>query len=139
MLKTAAGIFAGLIVALAAIYVIWLIGLQLYPLQTEGAFQSVESQGALIGSMPTGALAFVAAAWFGGAFMGALTAAHISRRLWPAWLVAALVTLLAIANIIMFPHPDWMQLAAIIVPILGGLFATHWARRSLTRPMVAHG
>ncbi|MGZ8999455.1 MAG: hypothetical protein ACXW2T_11435, partial [Allosphingosinicella sp.] len=81
MLKTVAGIFAGLIVALAAIYVIWLVGLQVYPMQTEGSLRSLESEGAMIRSMPVGALAFVAAAWFGGAFIGALTAAHISRRL----------------------------------------------------------
>ena len=139
MLKTVAGIAAGLIVSLAAIYVIWLVGLQIYPMQTEGSLQSLESQGAMIRSRPTGALAFVAAAWFGGAFIGGLTAAHISRRLWAGWLIAAFVALVSIANIVMFPHPEWMQLAAIVVPILGGLFATHWARQTLNRPSIANG
>ena len=139
MLKTAAGLVAGLITALAAIYVIWLIGLQLYPMQTEASLESLESQGAMIRSMPTGALAFVAAAWFGGAFIGGLTAVHISRRLWTGWLIAALVAMISIANIVMFPHPEWMQLAAIIVPVLGGLVATHWARSSLNRPTIANG
>ena len=139
MLKVVAGLVAGLIVALAAIYVIWLIALQVYPLPAEGGIRSLESEGALIQSMPTGALAFVAAAWFGGAFIGALTAAHISRRLWPAWVIAALVASISISNIVMFPHPEWMQLAAVIVPIVGGLVATHMARRSLRGASVAHG
>ena len=139
MLKTVAGLAAGLIVALASIYVIWLVGLQLYPLPAESGFTSLESEGALIQAMPMGAQIFIALAWFGGAFIGGLTAAHISRRLWPAWVVAALVACISISNIVMFPHPEWMQLAAIIVPALGGLLATHWARRNLRRPMVAGG
>jgi len=139
MLKVVAGLVAGLIVALAAIYVIWLIALQVYPLPVEGGIRSLESEGALIQSMPTGALVFVAAAWFGGAFIGALTAAHISRRLWPAWVIAALVAFISISNVVMFPHPEWMQLAAVIVPVVGGLVATHMARRSLQATGVAHG
>ena len=139
MLKVVAGLVAGLFVALAAIYVIWLVALQVYPLPVEGGIRSLESEGALIESMPTGALIFVAIAWFGGAFIGALTAAHISRRLWPAWVVAFLVAAISISNIVMFPHPTWMQLAAVIVPILGGLIATHMARRSLGRAIDAHG
>ncbi|HET9429492.1 MAG TPA: hypothetical protein VFO69_14150 [Allosphingosinicella sp.] len=138
MLKIVAGLAAGLIVALAAIYVIWLVGLQVYPLPPESGLESLESEGALIQSMPTGALLFIAVAWFGGAFIGALTAAHISRRLWPGWVIAFLVACVSISNIIMFPHPEWMQLAAIIVPVLGGLLATHWARRNLHRPMIAN-
>ena len=139
MLKVVAALVAGLIVALATIYVVWLIGLQVYPLPIEGGIRSLESDGALIRSMPTGALAFVAAAWFAGAFIGASTAAHISRRLWPAWVVSALVALISISNIVMFPHPEWMQLAAVIVPALGGLIATHRAKKSLRQPMVANG
>jgi hypothetical protein len=139
MLKTVAGVAAGLIVALATIYVIWLVGLQIYPLPAESGLGSLESQGALIQSMPTGAQAFIAAAWLGGAFVGALTAVHISRRLWTGWLVAAFVAIISISNIIMFPHPEWMQLAAIIVPVLGALLATHWAKASLNKPLVSDG
>ena len=137
MLKIVAGLAVGLVVALAAIYVIWLVGLQVYPLPAESGFESLESEGALIRSMPTGALAFIAAAWLGGAFIGALTAAHISRRLWTGWVIAALVACVSISNIIMFPHPEWMQLAAVIVPVLGGLLATHMAKRNLARPLIA--
>lgn len=136
MLKIVAGLAAGLIVALAAIYVIWLVGLQVYPLPAESGFESLESEGALIQAMPTGALLFIAAAWFGGAFIGALTASSISRRLWTGWVVAALVACISISNIVMFPHPEWMQVAAFIVPMIGGLLATHWARRNLQAPVI---
>ena len=136
MLKVVAGVVTGLVVAVAAIYVIWLIGLQFYPFPAEGGRVSLESEGALIQSMPTGAQLFIALAWLGGALLGSLTAAQISRHLWPGWLVAALVALISIANIVMFPHPEWMQLAAFIIPVLGGLIGTHWARQNLRNPLV---
>src|SRR5687767_13951349 len=99
MLKIIAGLVAGLVVALAAIYVIWLVGLQIYPLPAESAYGTLESEGALIEFMPTGAHAFIALAWLGGAFIGALTAAQISQRLWPGWVVAALIAVVSIANV----------------------------------------
>ena len=40
MLKIVAGLAVGLVVALAAIYVIWLVGLQAYPLPAESGFAS---------------------------------------------------------------------------------------------------
>ena len=137
MLKILAGLVAGLVVALAAIYVIWLVGLQIYPLPPESGQGSLESEGALIQAMPTGAQAFIALAWLGGAFVGGLTAVQISRRYWPGWIIAALVAFISISNIVMFPHPEWMQIAAVIVPVIGGLLATHWARRSLRTPLLA--
>jgi hypothetical protein len=137
MLKIIAGLVAGLAVALASIYVIWLIGLQIYPLPQESGAVSLESEGALIQSMPTGAQAFIVLAWFGGAYLGALTATHISRRYWPGWIIAGFVACVAIANIVMFPHPEWMQIGAVVVPIVGGLLASHWARRSFRAPLLA--
>ncbi len=131
MLRVIAGLVAGLIVALLAIYVIWLIGLQVYPIAPESSLGDLESQGALIRSMPLGAHIFIALAWLGGAFLGSRTAAQITRRSWAGWIIAALVACISISNIIMFPHPEWMQVAAFIVPVLGGLAGTRWAARTL--------
>ena len=138
-MKTVAGLIAGLVVALAAIYVIWLIGLQLFPLPTEGEISPSASLRETIRTMSPGTQAFVALSWLGGTFLGATTAAHVSRRIWPAWIVILLVTVSCVANMLVYPHPDWLQLAAIIVPVLGGLVAIHLARRNLSRPMVPHG
>jgi hypothetical protein len=42
--------------------------------------------------------------------------------------VAALVAAASILNILMIPHPEWMQIGAVIAPVLGGLVATHLAK-----------
>jgi hypothetical protein len=139
MLKVVAGLVAGLIVALAAMYVIWLVGLQFFPLSNEGGFPSGESLRSVIRNMSTGSQVCIVLSWLGGSFLGALTAAHISRRLWPAWIVTIAVMLSCVANVLMFPHPEWLQFAAFIVPVAGGLLATHRARTVLRSPVVANG
>ena len=131
MLKNMVGVGVGLVVALAAIYVIWLVGLNVYPLPPEASQESLEGLGARIEFMPIGAQIFIFGSWLGGAFAGALTAALISRRLWPTWVVAAWVALISLGNVVMFPAPEWMQVGAIVAPVLGTLLAVHRARRSL--------
>lgn len=134
MLKIIAGLVAGLIVALAAIYVVQAIGNAIYPLPAEANLWSYEGAEALIGGMPLGAQAFVVGAWFASAFVGGLTAAQISRTLWPAWVIVALVAFASILNIVMIPHPEWMQIAAVVAPVMGGLIAVHRAKRNRRDP-----
>lgn len=131
MLKIIAGLVAGFAVALASIYVIWLVGLQIYPLPPASGSAGLERWGELIPTLPTGAQLFIVLSWFGGAFLGTLTAIQVSRRYWPGWIIAAFVGCTAIANIFEYAIPDWMQIAAVVVPIAGAVLASHAAKRSL--------
>ena len=127
---------AGVLVALAAIFIVEILGHQLYPMR-EVDLRDGEAVAALIASLPTGAFLFVIAAWLAGAFGGGLVAAWSGQRVWAAWLVGALVAVAAIANVFMFPHPAWMQLAAVIAPAVGAAVAGHVARTLLRRRAAA--
>jgi MFS family permease len=80
-------------------------------------------------------LAIVAAAYFLSALAGGLVAARISQRRWAAWAIAGLVAFGAIWSLFQFPHPLWMQIAAVVAPLLGGFVAA----RLFDRPAAAPG
>ena len=122
------GIAAGIVVAMAAIMGIELIGHMIYPLPPE----------ADVRTLPLWAQLFVLAGWFLGALLGGATAASIARRAWPAWLIAAFVAVGGIVVIFMLPHPELMQVGAVIAPAIGGLLAGHFApARNRSSPAAA--
>jgi F420-0:gamma-glutamyl ligase-like protein len=122
------GIVVGLIVAMGTVWLVDLAGHQVYPVPTD-AMNSYEAIGRYISSMPAGALAIVAGAWFFGALVGGVVAGTISRREWTIWAIAALVAVAGVLNIVMIPHPVVLQIAAVVAPILGALVAKAIVRR----------
>ncbi|HEX8642343.1 MAG TPA: hypothetical protein VF702_00345 [Allosphingosinicella sp.] len=75
------------------------------------------------GPVPLGLQLLVLAAYFCGALVGGAIALRISgvRRL--VWIVAAAVIAGAIWSMFLIPHPQWMQIAAVIAPALGAVAA----------------
>lgn len=136
MAKLIGGIVAGILVGLGVILGVELVGQLIYP-TGEVDMASSEAVGAMIASLPTGALLFVVLAWFLGALAGGGAAVLISGRRWAAWLIGGLVALSGVANILMYPHPAWMQIAAVIVPVIGGLVAGHFVRARPSGPREA--
>ena len=130
MLRTISGIAAGIIVALAAMWVIGLAGNVVHPIPPGLRVNDAAGVGAYIASMPPAALLLVAAAWFFGALAGGVVAASFSRRRWTIWLVAAVVAFLAILNVLQVTHPLLLQIASVAAPLLGGLVASLAARRA---------
>jgi nitrate/nitrite transporter NarK len=76
---------------------------------------------------PPGMLAFVALAYFLSALAGGVVAARISGARWVSWVIAAIVAAGAAYTLTTTPHPLWMQIAAIVAPLLGGLVASRIA------------
>ena len=122
------GLVAGAVAAFASVWLVETIGHLVYPVQADMSSGNEEQMAALVRGLPRGALAFVVAAWFVGALVGGAVAAIISRRRWTAWLIAALVGLASIMTIFMIPHPEWMQVSALIAPLLGGVVGGHFGR-----------
>jgi nitrate/nitrite transporter NarK len=83
---------------------------------------------------PLGALMLVPAAYFLGALVGGWIAARISGRAWTAWLVGAVAAAGAIWSMFLIPHPAWMQIAAVVAPLLGALVAGHLGAARPERP-----
>ena len=70
-----------------------------------------------------GAKAMVALAWFLGPLAGACTAIAIGRRVTSALIVGAILAAMALWTSQMFPHPAWMVVAAVVLPLLAVLAA----------------
>ena len=128
MVRTIGGLAAGAVAGFLTIWAIEMIGHLFYPIRSDISIGNREQLAALIRGLPLGAQAFVVAAWLGGAVVGGAVAYRISGRRWAAWAIAGLVALAAILNILMIPHPEWMQVGAVVAPLIGGLVAAHLGR-----------
>jgi hypothetical protein len=107
------GIVAGVLTVILAVGTLELAAHLVFPVRSDSA------------PMPAAVQLLVLAAYFLGAFLGALVAVRISRRTWTAWAIAAVVAGGAIWSMFVVPHPQWLQVAAVIVPFLGAVAARH--------------
>ena len=83
---------------------------------------------ALVAQMPVGALGLVLAGWVVGALDGGLVAALIAKRRVPAIVVGVLVMLGAFLMVAMVPHPMWMSIAGVLLPVPAALFGAWLVR-----------
>ena len=116
MLRTVGGILAGLFVVGIALAFLEFLARRLIP-------------GGSGGSMATGALLFIAFAYFIATLLGAAVAGAISGRKWAAWLIALLMLAASLLSLSQVSYPLWMEIVAIAAPLLAGLAATAFVRR----------
>lgn len=118
MLKRIAGPIVGIIVCGLVIYAIEELTDRLFPGARAAAIAGD------LASVPTGALVTVVAAWTVGALVGGVVATRIAERRWAAWIVAAFVVISVAVNATVIPHPAWMLMVGIILPLLAGWIAS---------------
>ena len=84
---------------------------------------SRESMATAMQNLPLASLLAVLIAWAVGSFIGGWVAASIARthQTRCAIIVAVLIILSGIANMLMIPHPIWIWLGGILLPIPCGL------------------
>jgi hypothetical protein len=82
-----------------------------------------------VAAMNTPAKLWVVAGWFLATLAGAVTALRVSAWRPAAWTVGVLVLAGGVANIVMIPHPFWMQTAALFAPALAVLVAERLTTR----------
>ena len=78
--------------------------------------------------MPAMALVLVLAGWVVGALDGGIVAWLVARRRTPVVVVGTLVMLGALAMVLMVPHPMWMSIAGVLLPLPAALFGAWLAR-----------
>ncbi len=61
--------------------------------------------------------------WFLGALAGASVTNLVTRHGYLGWVVAGLVVLYGLLLSILYPHPTWLALSAVVLPLLGGYLA----------------
>ncbi|MDQ3139603.1 MAG: hypothetical protein M3Q15_02620 [Pseudomonadota bacterium] len=128
MLRKIMGVVAGIVAAFATIWLVELIGHQIFPVAGNIDLGDRESLTAFMASLPVGALLFVVISWFAGALVGGVVAARITGERWAAWVVAGVIAFASIANVLMFPHPLWVKIGGFVAPLLGGWIAARTAR-----------
>lgn len=124
-MRAIGGTLGGIVVAVLVILLIERIGHIFWAMPTDIDPTDTRAIGEALAAAPFAAQAVVVFAWFAGALVGALVAGLISRGYWPGWIVAGVIALFGVLNILMIPHPVWMQIAAVAAPLLGGFVAHH--------------
>ena len=128
MIRNILGVIAGIVVAVLTVMAVQAVGHSLYPYPADIDLNDPEQIARAFPAIPFAAKAFVVAAWVAGALAGGAVAKAITGADWSAWTIAALIALGGVANIFVIPHPVWMQISAVVAPLIGGLIANHLVR-----------
>jgi hypothetical protein len=128
------GILAGLLVAWLSIALCEFASVFLHRPPPGIDLRDPQALAAHIAAAPFHAMLIVVAGWALAAFLGGWVAARIARhRRAAALVVAAFVVLGVVANNMMIPHPQWMTIAGLVLPIplawLAARMATPRTRR----------
>ena len=139
MIRAVLGVVAGLCAAVLTVMAVQALGHALYPYPADVDLSDPEQIARVFPVIPVAAKLFVVAAWFGGALIGAAAAKAIVGRSWAAWAIAGFIVVGAVMNLFVIPHPVWMQLSAVIAPLLAGVIANHLVGRGGRAPSAEPG
>jgi hypothetical protein len=116
--RTILGILAGLVVAWLAMTICEFASLFLHRPPAGLDLRDPQALAAHIAAAPLSAMMVVVIGWVLAAFVGGWVAARIARhRLVAALVIGGLVLAGVIANNAMIPHPLWMTVAGIALPL----------------------
>lgn len=124
MLRTILGIVAGVVVAFVVLMGLEMAGHAVMPPPPGLDPTDPEDVKQMVASASMAAKAWVVFGWFAAVVAGGWVARRLSRKGWAGWVIAGLIVLGGVANIMMIPHPLWMQIAAVAAPLLGGWMVT---------------
>ena len=128
--RTILGILAGLVVAWLAMTICEFASLFLHRPPAGLDLRDPQALAAHIAAAPLSAMLVVVIGWVLAAFVGGWVAARIARhRLVAALVIGVLVLAGVIANNTMIPHPLWMTIAGIALPL-----PLAWLAARLVRP-----
>lgn len=122
-LRSALASVAGVIVAAIVVFAVEGLGHALFPPPVGLDLADPQNQARLIAAMPGQAKVMVVVAWFLGSLAGAATAMAIAHRALAGWIVAAVMVALSVWTTQMFPHPAWMVVCAVVLPLAGAWLA----------------
>ena len=132
LVRNIAATLAGLIVAAVVVGVCEGAGHAIFPPPAGIDLANAEDLRRLMEVIPLGAKLAVVLAWFLGALVGSATAIYIAKASCPGWIVGLVMVGLSIFTTQMFPHPVWMVLAALVLPLVAVLAARKLLRGRIT-------
>jgi hypothetical protein len=123
------GVAAGIVAAIVAIMAVGLVGGLFFSVEAPtDPMQNAEATASALGGAPMATKIVLILSWFAGGLAGAAAAKKVAGLSWPAWVVAGALALL-LASTFLIPLPVWMQIMAVIAPLLGGVVADVMVRR----------
>jgi hypothetical protein len=131
MLRKIAAVVVGTVLAIVLIIVVEELSHRIYPPPADLDVTDKEALKAYLGSVPTGALLFVGAAWVIGTFGGGMLATFIARRsaVTNCAIIGGLVLAGTVLNLASIPHPAWFVVLSIIAIIATTFITSRIAQR----------
>ena len=132
--RTILGILAGMVTAWLLIVVCQFMSGMLYPPPPGMDLRQPEQLAAFIAQAPVAAMVLVVVSWVLGAFIGGWVAAKVAREhpLFAALMIGVLVLAGVVANNTMIPHPLWMTVLGVLLPLPAAWLGARMARRPAT-------
>jgi len=133
MIRSTLAVLLGLVIALATMLLLEYLGMSLFPLPLGIDLDNEDDLARLVASATTGKKLWVLMGWTAAAFAGGWVAARTSRlhRIGAALGVGLLIVAGVVLNAAMLPHPAWMTVVGVLLPVPVAWFA---ARLASPRP-----
>ena len=130
MLRTLLGIIVGLVTAMLLIFALAAAGMMVFPPPAGMQLNNQADLAQLVAQSSMGKKAWVVFGWAFASFVSGWVAARISR-VYPrfaALAVAALIMIGTVMNAMVIPHPMWMNLLGVVLPVPLALLGARLAR-----------
>lgn len=127
--RNIAGVIAGIVVAQAVVFGFQSLGSALYPVAEDIAAFDRERLVAWMAAIPFPLKLIVTLGWACAAFAGPWIALRITDRKGAGWVVSAAFLAGSATNQIALPHPWWMRVCAVALPVAGGWLAQRAHRK----------
>ena len=124
-LRLVLALIAGIAAALITFMLIETVGHRLYPPPALN-YSDTEALRAYVEGLPIGAKLIVLSAWLAGTIDGVFVAGLVNRARYG--LCGALVLAATLANLTMIPHPLWMAIATLAIPLPIAMGVARWRR-----------
>jgi len=121
-MRTVSGLLFGVAAALLIVGGAEWIETALYPLPTLDTADPATLAG-IVTDMPLPAKLLIVAGWLLGAFGGAWAGLRVCDRRMVVLGVSGAVMAAGLANVLTLPHPLWMIVCAVVLPVIGGALA----------------
>ncbi|GAB2494760.1 hypothetical protein [Arenimonas alkanexedens] len=130
MLRSILAVLIGILVMGITVAAVQWLGHSLYPPPAGLDPSDPVALATLVSQMPAMALGMVLIAYAFGTFLGAFTATTISLGHKPGVAIVIGVVMLAMVamNLLLIPHPMWMVVAGLLIPLPVALLAWRIAR-----------
>lgn len=123
IVRRIAGLVAGLVVMALTVALAEGAGHALFPPPPGLDVTNPDDQARLMAVIPLGAKIAVVVAWFLGALAGSAVAMVVGRTPLLGWAIGLIMGALSLFTTQVFPHPLWMVIAAVVLPLVAVLVA----------------